>query len=103
MRTGQRRYLVLSRPLFRGQAIPFENEHGRMDFHALRDTFCTTLLSQGVHPRVAQELMRHSDISLTMKNYTDMSQMPVAEALDKLPVHRPSVQKETGSDSKKTA
>ncbi|MBI5771661.1 MAG: tyrosine-type recombinase/integrase [Verrucomicrobia bacterium] len=69
-----------------GQAgIPFENEHGRMDLHGLRVTFCTNLLNAGVHPRVVQELMRHSDIKLTMKNYTDTSQLPLAAALDKLP------------------
>lgn len=66
--------------------IPFQNEHGRMDFHALRVTFCTSLLNSGAHPRVVQELMRHSDIKLTMKNYTDPSQLPIAAALDKLPV-----------------
>ncbi len=66
--------------------IAFENEHGRIDLHALRVTFCTNLLNAGAHPRVVQELMRHSDIKLTMKVYTDPSQLPLAAALDTLPI-----------------
>jgi site-specific recombinase XerD len=31
--------------------------------------------------RVAQELMRHSDMKLTMKLYTDAKQLPVAAAM----------------------
>lgn len=65
--------------------IPFVNQHGRVDLHALRVTFCTTLLVGGASPRVVQELMRHSDIKLTMKVYTDPSQLPLAAALDLLP------------------
>lgn len=66
--------------------IPFETEAGRVDLHSLRDTLCTNLMVKGVHPRVAQELMRHSELKLTMKTYTDVSQLPVAAALEKLPV-----------------
>lgn len=66
--------------------IVFDNERGRADLHALRVTFCTNLLNAGVHPRVVQELMRHSDIKLTMKVYTDPSQLPLAAALQLLPV-----------------
>lgn len=66
--------------------ILFETEHGRVDLHALRVTFCTNLLNASVHPRVVQELMRHSDIKLTMKVYTDPSQLPLAAALESLPV-----------------
>ena len=65
--------------------IPFQTEHGRVDLHSLRVTFCMNLLNSGVHPRVVQELMRHSDIKLTMKNYTDPSQLPLAAALEKMP------------------
>ena len=31
--------------------------------------------------RVAQELMRHSEIGLTMKNYTDTNLLPIASAV----------------------
>jgi site-specific recombinase XerC len=65
--------------------LQFETEHGRADLHALRVTFCTNLLNARVHPRVVQELMRHSYIKLTMKVYTDPSQLPLAAALESLP------------------
>ncbi len=67
-------------------AIAARTGGASMAVGALRVTFCTNLLNAGVHPRVVQELMRHSDIKLTMKNYTDPSQLPVAEALEKLPI-----------------
>src|SRR5437762_504748 len=35
--------------------------------------------------RVVMELMRHSDLKLTMKTYTDTAQLPVADAVKHLP------------------
>ena len=55
------------------------------DFHSLRHTFGTNLANAGVHPRVAMELMRHSDMRLTTKVYTDAGKLPTAEAIDSLP------------------
>ena len=66
--------------------IPFEDEDGRRaDFHALRHTLATNLTLAGVSPRVAMEFMRHSDLRLTHKTYTDASLLPLAEAVEKLP------------------
>jgi integrase len=66
--------------------IPFADSGGRRaDFHALRHTFGTLLSRSGVAPRVAQELMRHSDIKLTMKTYTDARLFDPAGAVAKLP------------------
>ncbi len=42
----------------------FDDQGHVLDFHALRHTFGTNLARCGVHPRTAQELMRHSDINL---------------------------------------
>jgi hypothetical protein len=39
------------------------------DFHSLRHTTGTLLASAGVHPKVAQSIMRHSTIDLTMSRY----------------------------------
>jgi hypothetical protein len=36
-------------------------------------------------PRVAMELMRHSDLRLTMKVYTDATCLPTTAAIDSLP------------------
>jgi integrase len=63
--------------------IPFLDERGhRMDYHALRTTFITRLSTMKVHPRLAMELARHSDMRLTMKTYTDAGQLPLREVMD---------------------
>ena len=66
--------------------IAFEDEKGRrVDLHALRMTYGTHLTLSGAAPRVVMELMRHSDIKLTMKIYTDAGQLPLADAVVHLP------------------
>jgi integrase len=66
--------------------IVFEDEKGRRaDLHSLRMTYGTNLTLSGAAPRVVMELMRHSDIKLTMKIYTDAGQLPLADAVLKLP------------------
>lgn len=66
--------------------IPFKDDAGRrFDFHAFRDTLCTHLQANGVPPRIAMELMRHSDIKLTMRVYTDAAQLPLVSELARLP------------------
>ncbi len=66
--------------------IPIYDEQGRkVDMHALRHTLATNLARGGVAPRVAMEIMRHSDIKLTAKTYTDAGLLPMADAMDKLP------------------
>jgi hypothetical protein len=63
----------------RKAGIPFLDERGRrMDYHALRTTFITRLSTMKVHPRLAMELARHSDMRLTMKTYTDVGQLTIA-------------------------
>jgi integrase len=64
---------------------PTDAEGRHADFHALRMTFQMFLMNNGTAPRVIQELMRHSDMKLTTKNYTDTAQLPLAEAVRKLP------------------
>jgi len=66
--------------------IPYEDELGRrVDFHALRYTFATMLNRAGVTPRAAMELMRHSDMRLTTKTYTDSTALPLFDEMEKLP------------------
>jgi len=57
----------------------------RLDFHALRYTFATKLAREGVAQRTAQELMRHSDPKLTAMIYTDPTQLPTFDCVEKLP------------------
>ena len=56
-----------------------------MDVHSLRHTFATMLSQAGVRPRAAQELMRHSDIRLTMSTYTHLGLVDTAGAVEALP------------------
>ena len=68
------------------------DEHGRhLDFHALRHTFATILANAGISPRVAMELMRHSDMRLTAKTYTDAMNLPLFGELEKLTPALPSL------------
>ncbi len=56
-----------------------------LDVHCLRHTFATLLSKAGVVPRMAQELMRHSDIRLTMNVYTHLQLVDTASAVELLP------------------
>lgn len=40
------------------------------NFHAMRHTHATVLLSYGVHPKIVQERLGHSDIYITMEIYS---------------------------------
>ena len=55
------------------------------DFHALRKTFATNLTLAGTTQRVTMELMRHSDMRLTAKTYTDAGLLPIGDAVLSLP------------------
>lgn len=57
----------------------------RADFHALRHTYCTNLARAGVNPWLAMKLMRHSDINMTTRVYTDAGKLPSREAIGRLP------------------
>ena len=66
--------------------IPFIDDNGhRADFHSLRHTLATNLARAGTAPRVAMEIMRHSDMRLTAKTYTDAGLLPIADAVLSLP------------------
>ena len=56
-------------------------------FHDLRHTAATLMLQQDVHPKVVQERLGHSDISLTLNTYSHVLpniQEEAAEKLDQL-------------------
>ncbi len=72
--------------------IDYKDAEGRQaDFHSLRMTFGTMLAKSGVAPRTAMELMRHTDLRLTMNVYTDPSILDTGGAVENLPdLIRPS-------------
>jgi integrase len=53
-------------------------------FHDLRHTSATLLLSAGVHPKVVQERLGHSQISVTLDTYSHVLPTLQREAADKL-------------------
>ena len=59
----------------------------KVRFHDLRHTAATLMLQEGVHPKVVQERLGHSDISLTLNTYSHVlpsMQEEAAEAVDNL-------------------
>jgi integrase len=66
--------------------IAYKDESGRYaDFHALRYTWATFLQQNDIPQRFAMKLMRHSDIKLTAKAYTDETRLPIYDAIKGLP------------------
>jgi integrase len=53
-------------------------------FHDLRHSAATIMLTMGVHPKVVQELLGHSSISLTLDTYSHVLPSMQQEAMDKL-------------------
>ena len=86
--------------------VPYIDETGRIfDFHALRHQFISSLAAAAVHPKVAQQLARHSTIGLTMDRYTHLAVADVAGALDRLPEvpangEQSEVARATGTDGR---
>jgi len=52
------------KPLLKKAGLP------DMRFHDLRHTAATLLLTKGVHPKVVQEMLGHSSISITLDTYS---------------------------------
>ena len=68
------------------EAVPYIDDAGRYaDFHSLRHTTGSLLAASGVHPKIAQSLMRHSDINLTMARYTHIFRGQESQAVESLP------------------
>ena len=55
------------------------------DFHSLRHTCDSLLAASGVHPKVAQTIMRHCTIDLTMSRYTHVFHGQEQDAVAALP------------------
>jgi integrase len=66
-----------------------ENEHGRVDFHALRHTFASILANVGVSELVRVKLARHSEWRQTDR-YTDPASLPLFAEMEKFASALPS-------------
>lgn len=56
-----------------------------MGLHGLRHTHATPLLGAGIHPKVVQERLGHSDNSITMSVYSHVTETMQRDAVDRLP------------------
>lgn len=56
----------------------------RMRLHDLRHGAASLLVGAGVHPRIAQELLRHASSKTTMEIYSHVSSAQQREAVDVL-------------------
>ncbi len=66
--------------------IPEKDESGRVfDFHSFRVFFASMLAAAGTNPKTAMELLRHSDIRLTMNTYSHAYRESLTAAVDTLP------------------
>jgi integrase len=52
--------------------------------HATRKTCASLLVALDVHPRVAMQILRHSQISVTMNVYSEVSSAATRKALKRL-------------------
>ena len=82
---------------------PTDQGSGKLDFHAgTRHTFATLLSASGCSPKTAMDLLRHSDINLTMKTYTHTLRGALESAVKNLPDLTPGWQAQeqqaTGTD-----
>ena len=59
------------------------NKLPHMRFHDLRHSAATLLLSMGVHPKVVQEILGHSNIGMTMDTYSHVLPSMHKEAMEK--------------------
>jgi integrase len=85
--------------------IPYVDESGRYaDFHALRHCTASLLASANVHPKLAQAILRHSKVDLTLSRYSHVYAGQTSEAVENLPdLSQPSIQSQqavkTGTDN----
>jgi len=85
--------------------IPYVVDGCYFDFHALRHQTSTLLAAGGVHPKVAQSIMRHSDINMTLSRYTHTLTGQEAKAVEAMPdLSTPSIRTQkaisTGTDGR---
>ena len=76
---------ILNRDLKAAGIDKIDSQGRSVDVHALRHSFGTLLSTSKVAPRIAQKAMRHSNLSLTMKVYTDESLLDARGAVNSLP------------------
>lgn len=77
-------YLNASNVRKRFKKILDDNDLKKIKFHDLRHTFATRLFEVGEEPKVIQELLGHSNISITLDTYTHVLDKMKVKAISKL-------------------
>jgi hypothetical protein len=72
-------------PFGKSSLPAYGNGSGFADLCSLRHKFVSNLAAGGVHRMIAQQLARHSTISLTMDRYTLIGLVDMTAALESLP------------------
>ena len=57
-----------------------------MRFHDLRHSCATTLVEMGVHPKLVQNLLRHSKIATTIDRYSHVRPKMQRKVMDELDI-----------------
>lgn len=72
--------------LLQRQLYPLLERAGlpRVTFHGLRHTVASLLLEQGIHPKVVQEMLGHSHMSVTMDVYSHVAPTMHGDAVEAL-------------------
>jgi integrase len=70
----------------------------RIPFHSLRHTHATLMLLNGEHPRVVQERLGHSDVSITLNRYSHVTPQMQRDAADRLDFMLKRVRERTTGD-----
>ena len=88
-----------------GVEVPPVGSKDQIDFHGLRTTLGTLMALAGTNPRVAMEVMRHTDMRLTQRVYTDPKVFDTKAVVNGLPIAaNPAPQAQemraTGTDGK---
>ena len=103
MPQGRRNVTVMFHADRNAAGIPYEVDGLYADFHALRHTTGSLLAAAGVHPKVAQSILRHSTIDLTMSRYTHVFHGQESDAVADLPdLGQPSEEAKAETDGKST-
>ena len=58
----------------------------RFTMHAFRDTFATRAIESGIDPKTLQEILGHSDISMTLNLYAHVMDDTKQEAMNKIDI-----------------
>jgi len=75
------------RTLLKRAGASYKDALGRQaDFHAIRRSLNTHLAQNGVDAHTCKEIMRHSELRLTLDVYTDPTALPTIAAMEKLPI-----------------